>query len=102
MILTDMTFFKDNTASISVIIRVLIALLGGFLLANLVGILITYLPAENKVDGIVTGLMASFIVYLVVVLFVFSTQTVLRALLGVFSTCVVTFSLITYIDRVVQ
>ncbi len=58
-----MTFFKKHAKPIGITIRVLIALIGGFILANLIGIIISYLPADNKVDGIVKGMMIGFIVY---------------------------------------
>ena len=90
-----MAFFKNNAASINVISRVLIALLGGFILANLVAILISSLFFDHEIDGLVTGMMTSFIVYLVAVIFVFSTKTLWQALLGVLIVCVVVFSLIT-------
>ncbi len=85
-----------------IISRVLIALLGGFLLANLTAILISYFSSNNKVDAIVAGMMTSFIVYTLVVMFVFSTKTVRSAALGVCFSCLVVFSAITYLDMVVK
>ena len=100
MKLPDMIFIKKNGVSISIICRVLIALLGGFLLANLVAILVSYIPSDNKVDAIVAGLMSSFIVYTAVVMYVFSSKTLRSSALGVFICCLVIFSINTYLDMV--
>ena len=101
-----MLFFKSNRVFISVLTRALVALFGGFILANLVAILITYMLAGNPVnvtvDGIVAGMMLSFFVYAAVVMFVFSTKSALSATLYVTSSCLVSFGVISYIDRVIQ
>ena len=93
---------KDNAVSINVITRVFIALFGGFLLANLAAISIAQLPAENKVDAIVAGMMVSFIVYTLTVIFVFSTQSLRRVSLGVFVPCAAAFGFISSIDVVIK
>lgn len=95
-----MTFLKDNAASISVTMRVIIALIGGFIIANLVALLISYLSTGNKVDGIVTGMMTSFIVYTLVVMFVFATKTPHRAFFGVVTCCAIVFGVISYIEMI--
>ena len=97
-----MTFIQKNSQSIGIAIRILIALLGGFILANLVAILISYLPADNKVDGIVTGMMVSFIVYTLVVMYVFSTKTALKAGLWVSSSCLVAYVGTVYLNMAVN
>ncbi len=102
MVLVLMTFFRNNAVSISIMIRVLVALCGGFILANLVAILIASMSADNLVDGIVAGMMVSFFVYTAVVIFVFSTKSALSASLYVASLCLVIFGVISYIDMVVK
>ncbi|MGL1958745.1 MAG: hypothetical protein OCD00_15695 [Colwellia sp.] len=97
-----MTFFRNNAVPISIIIRVLVALFGGFILANLVAILIAYMPVEHPVDGIVAGMMVSFFVYTAVVIFVFSTKSTLSASLYVTSFCLIIFGIISYIDMVAK
>jgi hypothetical protein len=102
-----MNFFKTHADFFNVFNRVLIALLGGYLLANLMAIFIStfstlILPTDNRVNSIVTGLMSSFIVYGIAIIFVFSTKTVLRAFFTVFSACIVIFSLISYLNMVVK
>jgi ABC-type uncharacterized transport system permease subunit len=97
-----MTFFKNKANSISIIARVLIALIGGFLLANFVAIIISYLPADNVVDGIVTGMMISFIVYTLVVMAVFHTKTAMKAGMWVGSCCIAAYGVMIYIDMVIN
>ena len=84
----------------------LIALVGGFILANLVAILISYLLADgnvgDNVDGIVTGIMISFIVYLLAVMFVFATKSVTRAAVVIGGCCIVTLGIITTFDMAVK
>jgi len=102
----QMLLLKNNRVFISTLIRVLVALFGGFIFANLAAILITYLSAGNAVnvavDDIVTGLMVSFLVYAAVVIFVFSTKSALSATLYVTSSCLVSFAVVSYIDRAIQ
>lgn len=88
-----MTFFKQHLNAINVTCRVLLALFGGFLLSNLVAILIASGLYDNEVDGIVTGLMVSFLVYTVVVMFVFATKTLARATFGVGIACLTTYGI---------
>jgi hypothetical protein len=98
-----MNFFKSLAVLFYVVGRVLIALLGGYLLANLVAIFIStltilILPTENKINSIVAGLMTSFIIYALAVIFVFSAKTVLRSFVVILGACLVIFSLITSIN----
>ncbi|GAA5136327.1 hypothetical protein [Thalassotalea piscium] len=97
-----MTLFKKNVKSIGITIRVLIALIGGFVLANLIGIIISYLPADNKVDGIVKGMMIGFIAYTTVVIYVFSTKTAGKAGLVVGSSCLVAYAIMFYLNTAVN
>lgn len=95
-----MMFIKNKAVIINVITRVLVGLIGGFVLTNLVAILISNM--SNDIDGIVAGMMLSFIVYTAIVMFVFSTKTALRAMLYVVFACVVAFGVISYIDMVAK
>lgn len=81
------TAYSKNTAvKISVLARTLVALIGGFVLANLSAIIISQLLSPNNatkntsavatsVDHIVAGMMISFIIYALVVIYAFSTKT---------------------------
>lgn len=95
-----MIFFEKKSASISTISRVFIALLGGFLLANLIAILISYFSPDNKIDAIVVGMMLSFIVYAAVAIYAFSTKKARSAAIGVFGLCLAVFSIIAFIETV--
>ncbi|MCG7534165.1 hypothetical protein [Pseudoalteromonas sp. OOF1S-7] len=59
--------------------RVLLALVGGFVIANLAAIAISQLLVDNKVDGIVAGMMWSFVVYTFVIICVFAVRSAWRA-----------------------
>jgi ABC-type uncharacterized transport system permease subunit len=91
-----MIFTTKKLAALNVTCRVVIALVGGYILASLSAVLIAQLLTGDKVNNIITGLMLSFIIYTVVVLFVFSTKTTLRAALGVFVPCTVIYCFINY------
>lgn len=91
-----MMFTTKHLTAFNVTCRVLIALVGGYILASLSAVLISQLLSGDKVNNIITGLMLSFIIYTVVVLFVFSTKTMLRAALGVFVSCTVIYCFINY------
>lgn len=93
-----MTFIKNYANSINIAARIFIALIGGFILANLVAIIISYLPADNKVDGIVMGMMVSFIIYTITVLVVFSTKTAKKAGISVVSGCLIAYGIIAYLN----
>ncbi|TMP32617.1 hypothetical protein CWB99_01735 [Pseudoalteromonas rubra] len=74
--------------------RVLLALVGGFAIANLAAIAISQLPGDNKVDSIVAGMMWGFVVYTLVVLSVFAVRTALRATLLVSTLTALLYGLI--------
>lgn len=110
-----MIFIKNNAVSISIVTRVLVALIGGFILANLVAILIAYMSGGDissgnisdntsvspTIDSIVAGMMVSFLVWTAVVIFVFSTKSALSATLYVTSSCIVIIGIISYIYRAI-
>jgi uncharacterized membrane-anchored protein len=110
-----MIFIKNKAVSISIVTRVLVALIGGFILANLVAILIAYMSGGDissgnisdntsispTIDSIVAGTMVSFLVWTAVVIFVFSTKSALSATLYVMSSCIVIIGIISYIYRAI-
>ncbi|MBE0380469.1 hypothetical protein [Pseudoalteromonas prydzensis] len=71
--------------------RVLIALVGGYFMSMLGAILIGNHLLSDKTNSIITGLMFSFIIYLITVLFVFATKTTLRAFAAVFGLCILLY-----------
>ena len=99
-------FIQKKAGAIGVTCRVLIALVGGFILANLVATLIAYLLADKNtgynVDGIVTGMMSSFIIYTLAVIYVFSTKSASRAAFGITAACLTSFGIISTFDMAVK
>lgn len=83
-----MNLTKKHLTAIDVTIRVLIALIGGYFVAMLSAILIGNHLLSDKTNSIITGLMLSFIFYLITVLFVFATKTTIRAFVVVCSLCI--------------
>ena len=63
--------------------RSLAALLGGYLLASLASVCITLLMPMAQVDAALTGMMLSFVVYLLAFIGCFACRSAWRAWLGV-------------------
>lgn len=63
--------------------RVLAAVFGGYVLAALSSVLITLSAALPRVDAVVAGMMVSFVVYLLAVIWCFACRTAIRAWLGI-------------------
>lgn len=86
-----MNFTTKHLITFNVTCRVLIALVGGYLLSALSAVLIaTHLPGD-KINSIITGLMCTFIIYTVTVIFVFAAKTTLRAGIGVLVPCLLVY-----------
>ena len=62
--------------------RVLAAVFGGYLLAALASVCMTALLPISRADAVASGMMTSFLVYLVAVLWCFACRTALQAWLG--------------------
>ncbi|MGO2478965.1 MAG: hypothetical protein ACTH7Q_11535 [Pseudoalteromonas sp.] len=86
-----MNFTKKHLSVFHVTVRVLIALVGGYFVAMLGAILIGNHLLSDKTNSIITGLLFSFIIYLITVLFVFATKTTLRAFAVVFGLCILLY-----------
>ncbi|CAG8866970.1 hypothetical protein PS627_02253 [Pseudomonas fluorescens] len=63
--------------------RSLAALLGGYLLASMASICIAFLAPLPKVDAVLTGMMLSFVFYLLAFIWCFACRSAWRAWLGV-------------------
>ncbi|MBI6942347.1 DUF3649 domain-containing protein [Pseudomonas putida] len=63
--------------------RCLAALLGGYLLASMASICIALLVPLSQVDATLTGLLSSFIFYLLAFIWCFACRSAWRAWLGV-------------------
>lgn len=86
-----MMFFNKYAGEIAITLRVLLASVGGFVLANLSAIAIASVMTANKIDGITAGMMLSFIVYAIAVLLVFSVRSLCLAALSILLPCVLLF-----------
>ncbi len=62
--------------------RILAAALGGYVLASLVGISLAALMPLARAEAMVSGMLLSFLVYVVAVLWCFASHTAWRAWLG--------------------
>ncbi|MBA1202535.1 DUF3649 domain-containing protein [Pseudomonas capeferrum] len=63
--------------------RSLAALLGGYLLASLGSICISLLAPMQKVDAVLSGMMLSFVFYLLAFIWCFACRSARRAWIGV-------------------
>ncbi|MFJ4352526.1 MULTISPECIES: DUF3649 domain-containing protein [unclassified Pseudomonas] len=68
---------------LAVVSRSLAALLGGYLLASLVSVCLALLLPLPQVDATLTGLMLSFVFYLLAFIWCFACRSAWRAWLGV-------------------
>ncbi|AZD27749.1 DUF3649 domain-containing protein [Pseudomonas chlororaphis] len=67
---------------LAVMSRVLAAVFGGYLLAALSSVCMTLLLPVSRADAAVSGMMTSFLFYLVAVLWCFACRTAWQAWLG--------------------
>lgn len=93
-----MNITKKHLSVFHVTTRVLIALIGGYFVAMHGAILIGNHLLSDKTNSIITGLMSSFIIYLITVLFVFATKTTLRAFAVVLVSCILLYFLNYYLQ----
>ncbi|WP_349971598.1 DUF3649 domain-containing protein [Pseudomonas caspiana] len=63
--------------------RIVAALLGGYLVAALTSVCISQWVPMPRADAVVTGMMLSFVAYLLVVIWCFACRTAWRAWAGV-------------------
>jgi len=68
---------------LAVISRSLAALLGGYLLASMVSVCVALLAPMPQVDATLTGLLLSFVFYLLAFIWCFACRSAWRAWLGV-------------------
>ncbi|KPW57373.1 Uncharacterized protein ALO82_01266 [Pseudomonas syringae pv. broussonetiae] len=67
--------------------RALAAVFAGYLLASVVSICVSQWLPIPRAEAVVTGMMLSFLVYLVAVLWCFACRTALQAWVGVLAPC---------------
>ena len=62
--------------------RVIAALVGGYLLANVAAVALSYLLPGSKSDGVMVAVFVSFFIYVAAVIWVFSARTAWIAWFG--------------------
>lgn len=72
---------------LSVLSRSIAAIVGGYVLSNLLAVLISYLLPMQTADSVLLSLQLSFLFYSIVIIFVFSTKTAGKAWLGLLIAC---------------
>ncbi|AIS14872.1 hypothetical protein JM49_25335 [Pseudomonas chlororaphis subsp. aurantiaca] len=73
---------NPSSYRLAVTSRVLAAVFGGYLLAALSSVCMTLLLPVSRADAVVSGMMTSFLFYLVAVLWCFACRTAWQAWLG--------------------
>lgn len=63
--------------------RIIAALFGGYLIAALTSVCITQWVPMSRADAVVTGMMLSFVTYLLAVIWCFACRTAWRAWAGI-------------------
>lgn len=71
-----------------VAVRVLAAVIGGYVLANVTAIILSFLLPMPASSALMTSLLLSFAIYAAVLLWVFSVKSVHHAWLGLAVPCV--------------
>ncbi|KPH63510.1 hypothetical protein AMS58_04690 [Pseudoalteromonas porphyrae] len=95
-----MNLTTKHLAALNITCRVLIALVGGYVLAALSAILVALLLPGDIINSIVSALMLSFIIYTVTVLYVFATKTTLRAGISVFALCILMYCFVRHLNGI--
>ncbi len=72
---------------LSVLSRTIAAIIGGYVLSNLLAVLTSYLLPMQTADSVLLSLQLSFLFYSIVIICVFSTKTAGKAWLGLFIAC---------------
>ena len=64
--------------SITVLSRLIAAIIGGYILSNLLSVSLSYMLPGSPADGVMTGMVVSFAVYAAVVVWVYSVKSLLQ------------------------
>ena len=75
-------FNPNNRYRWQIACRVFVAILGGYALANIAGILLSYLLPMPKSDAVMTGILLSFAIHTGAIMWVFAVQSLHKAWLG--------------------
>ena len=83
--------------SFAILSRVLAAIVGGYVLSNLLAIVLSYLLPNQPSSNVMTGMVASYAIYAGVIIWVYSVKSlrhIWRSILIVMSICVVIITLL--------
>jgi hypothetical protein len=83
-----MSKIKSQT-DLSVLSRSIAAIVGGYLLSNILATLTSYLLPMPRVDSVLLSLQLSFLFYSMIIIWIFSTKTVGKAWLGLLIACTI-------------
>lgn len=78
-----MMFNPRKTTKKLIIIRTLIAVIGGYIGANLLAIVFSLILPGSQVEGVGFGMLMSFLFYALLVMWVFVVETAKKAFLGI-------------------
>jgi hypothetical protein len=79
----------NSKSGLQVFSRTVAAVVGGYVLSNLLAILTSYILPMSISDSVLLSLQLSFLFYSVVVIWVFSTKTASKAWLGLIMACAI-------------
>jgi len=64
-----------NKESFAIFLRAFTAIIGGYMLSNLLATLLSYLLPNQAGAGAVTGMLVSYLIYAVIVIWVYSVKS---------------------------
>ncbi|MEW5056228.1 MAG: hypothetical protein AB1Y25_01250 [Cycloclasticus sp.] len=86
-----------KTLSSAILSRTIAAIIGGYVLANLCSILLSYLLPTSQADAVLTGMLFSFLIYAGVVIWVFAAKTTRQVWTGIVLSCLICTVLILFL-----
>lgn len=90
-----------QATSLDITLRTLCAVFGGYLGASLVGLFLSYALRVPRDDGIMYGSVISFLVMLLIVIWVFSVKRWQKACLGVAGFCAL-FAILAWLAKLLE
>lgn len=78
-----------SQAGLRVLSRTIAAIVGGYVLSNLLATFISYLLPMPTADSVLLSLQLTFLFYCLVIIWVFSTKTAIKAWLGILIACAI-------------
>ncbi len=89
MVLSVYTASPRHRAMAAVVCRVIVALLGGYVVSTLGAVALSWLLPGTQADSVLAGMLASYAIYAAVVMWVFAAKTAAQACWSVLVTCLV-------------